>query len=256
MNNLSSISVTILAKNAQKTLYECLLALKDFDEVILLDNQSSDDTRQIAQSFPNVRIYENEFIGFGALKNLAISYAKNDWILSIDSDEVLESSAIEEIKTLALNENTIYSLPRKNLYKGEWIKACGWYPDYVKRLFNRKITRFNDNVVHESVIVPQQCREARLQNAIKHYTATNMESIITKMNTYTTHSAQEKYYKGKKPNLLLAIFRFHIVFIKDYFIRKGFLYGYKGFNIALLNSLGAYFRYAKIYDFQAQKESK
>ena len=100
----TKISVCILVKNAQDTIKECLESLQSFDEIILLDNQSSDDTLKIANDFKskfdNLRIYHSEFIGFGPLKNLAISYASNDWIFSIDSDEVLEFSALKELENL------------------------------------------------------------------------------------------------------------------------------------------------------------
>lgn len=106
--DFSKISATILVKNGEQTLLECLESLKCFDEIILLDNQSSDDTLKIAETFrmkfPNLRIYSSEFIGFGALKNLALSYAKNEWIFSIDADEVLESDCLEELKTLKIKK--------------------------------------------------------------------------------------------------------------------------------------------------------
>lgn len=255
MNTLP-ISVTILVKNAQETLQECLESLKRFDEVILLDNGSTDKTLEIARNFSNVRIFESEFIGFGALKNLAISYTKHDWILSIDSDEVLESSTLALIESLELNAHTIYALPRKNLYNGEWIKACGWYPDYVWRLFNKTFTRFNDNFVHESVIIPKDAHTLKLSSGIKHYAAPNIESIITKMNRYTSYSAQEKHKQGKKIGIMGAITRFWLTFLKDYFVRGGFKYGYKGFIIALLNANGAFFRYAKLYELNKSKKSQ
>ena len=128
--NTRKISVCIIVKNAQKTLAECFESVKDFDEIVLLDNGSTDRTLQIArefnESYKNLRIEQSAFIGFGALKNLCVSFAKNEWILSLDSDEVLESSALSEINALNLEQNQIYALPRKNLYNGEWIKACGW----------------------------------------------------------------------------------------------------------------------------------
>ena len=158
--NLSKISVCILVKNAQATIGQCLAALSEFGEIILLDNASTDETLKIAREFgenyKNLRVESSEFIGFGPLKNLAISYAKNEWILSIDSDEVLERAALAEIKSLQLRPESVVALPRKNLYRGEWIRACGWHPDFVWRLFNKKFTRFNENFVHESVILPQK----------------------------------------------------------------------------------------------------
>ena len=86
----NKISVTILTKNSSKYIKECLHSLQQFDEIIIMDNGSTDNTMDIASSFPNVKIYENEFIGFGPLKNLAVSKTNNDWILSVDSDEVFQ----------------------------------------------------------------------------------------------------------------------------------------------------------------------
>ncbi len=193
------ISVTILVKNAQDTIKECLESLKNFDEIILLDNGSTDKTLEIARNFSNVRIFESEFIGFGALKNLAISYAKHDWILSIDSDEVLELSTLALIESLELNSHTIYALPRKNLYNGEWIKACGWYPDYVWRLFNKTFTRFNDNFVHESVIIPKNAHTLKLSSGIKHYAYDNIAHLLEKLQRYSSLWAEQNKYKKSSP---------------------------------------------------------
>lgn len=256
--NLSKISVCILVKNAQKTIKECLEALSEFGEIILLDNQSSDKTLEIARKFnknyKNLRIEQSEFIGFGALKNLAVQCAKNEWILSIDSDEVLENEALEEIKDLNVDQESIIALPRKNLYNNEWIKACGWYPDFVWRIFNKNFTRFNDNFVHESVQIPPNAQKIYLKGHLKHYAFKDIESVITKMNRYTSFSANEKFEKGKKTSLCAAIFRFFLTFFRDYFLRKGFLYGYKGFVIALLNAEGAFYRYAKLYELHKDKK--
>ena len=180
----NKISVCILVKNAQNTIKECLESLKSFDEIILLDNQSSDDTLKIANEFKakfnNLKIYSSEFIGFGPLKNLAISYASNDWIFSIDSDEVLESQTLDEIANLDLNPQNIYALPRKNLYKGEWIKACGWYPDFVLRLFNKTQTKFNSNFVHES-LEAKNLNIIKLKNGLRHYAYDDISTLIEKM---------------------------------------------------------------------------
>ena len=253
-------SATILVKNAQDTIEECLRSLACFDEIILLDNGSDDGTLEIARRFENVRIYQSEFIGFGALKNLAIGHAKHEWILSIDSDEVLEPDTLREIQALlsspTLEPHHIFALPRKNLYQNEWIKACGWHPDFVWRLFNKTFTRFNDNLVHESIILPPNAKLTKLKSGIKHYAAPNMESIITKMNRYTTFSAQEKHKSGKRASMLGAIARFWLTFFKDYLLRGGFRYGYKGFVIALLNANGAFFRYAKLYELQSKKQER
>lgn len=244
-----SISVTILAKNAQRTLKECLESLREFDEVILLDNQSTDQTREIAKSFKNVKIFQSDFIGFGALKNLAMTYARNDWILSLDSDEILESKALEEIRKLPLQKGHCYALLRKNYYKQEWIKGCGWHPDWVIRIFCKNEIAFQEDWVHEGLKIPKGFKIIQLkEGGMKHYTHQNIEHIVQKMNRYTTLSAKEKYKLGKKTRVWDAILRFVFVFIKDYFFRFGWRYGYKGFIIAWCNANGAMLRYLKLYE--------
>lgn len=245
-----NISVTILVKNAESTLRECLDSVKIFDEIILLDNGSTDKTLQIAQEFnalhKNLKIFHSEFIGFGALKNLATSYAKNEWILSLDSDEVLESTALEEIKSLDLKKEQIFALPRKNLYNGEWIKACGWYPDFVWRIFNKNFTSFNDNLVHESIQIPQNAHKIKLQGSIKHYAYDNVAHLIDKMQKYTSLYVEQNPHK--KSSIFKAIMRGSWSFIRSYFFKRGFMYGYRGFIISVCNALGTFFKYIKLYE--------
>lgn len=253
-DNKLPISACILVKNAQKHIKECLENLQDFDEIILLDNESSDDTLKIAHDFnkeyKNLKIYQSKFIGFGPLKNLAISYAKNEWIFSIDSDEVLEKGCLNYLKDFfskAIDEKTILALPRKNLYKKEWIKACGWYPDYVTRIFNKNYTKFNNNLVHESVIVPKNSNFKKLEFGVKHYAFENASSLLKKLDRYTELYAEQN--KGKKhTSILKAILHGFFSFFKNYLLKKGFLYGYKGLLISTCNALGSFLKYLKLYE--------
>ncbi|EDP0293178.1 glycosyltransferase [Campylobacter jejuni] len=253
--NLKQISVIIIVKNAKQTLLECLNSLKDFDEIILLNNESSDNTLNIAnefkKDFANLHIYHSAFIGFGALKNLALSYAKNDWILSIDADEVLENECIKELKNLELQEDNIIALSRKNLYKGEWIKACGWWPDYVLRIFNKNFTRFNDNLVHESLVLPSNVKKIHLKNGLRHYAFRGISHLIDKMQYYSSLWAKQNIHK--KSGVLKANLRAFWTFFRNYFLKNGFLYGYKGFIISVCNALGTFFKYMKLYELQKQK---
>ena len=249
MQNTDNISALILVKNAEKTISECLESLRQFGEVVLLDNGSTDATVEIAGKFPNVKVFsEPNFYGFGKMKNIAVSHATNDWILSIDSDEVLMPEIVSKINAMQLNENTVVALSRLNYYGDRCMKCCGWYPDYVWRIFNRKYTCFNENIVHEVVEIKPDTQKQYIKDALKHYAVTSMSSIIDKMNRYTTLSAQEKHKSGKKTSVIAAIFKFIHTFNKDYFFRKGIFYGYKGFVVSLLNASGAFFRYMKLYE--------
>lgn len=251
---LSKISVTILAKNAQSTLRECLESVREFDEVILLDNKSTDQTQEIAKEFPNVRIYESEFIGFGALKNLAISYAKNDWILSLDSDEVLEDRLIEEIRGMEFQRGKYYSILRKNHYRGVWIKGCGWHPDWVKRIFNKNEIEFKNDLVHEGLEISKEFEEIKLEEGgILHYSFSCISDLLEKLQRYSSLWATQNSHKTSSP--LKAMLRGCWTFIRNYFFKRGFLYGYQGFIISICNGLGAFFKYMKLYENSLQVPS-
>ncbi len=159
---------------------------------------------------------------------------------------MLDFDALEFIKQADLQDANIYAFRRKNHYGGTWIKACGWYPDYVLRLFHKKFTQFNDNIVHESLNT-KGLSVKKLNVHLKHFPIERMDEMVEKMNRYTTLSSENLH---KKSSLLAAILRLFWVFFKDYFLRGGFKYGYKGFVIAYINANGAFFKYAKKYEKQ------
>ena len=111
---INSISVVMIAKDAASTIGESLESLKSFSEVIVYINNSSDETEDIAKNYENVKIIHGEFIGFGSTKNRAASYAGNDWILSLDTDEVLSQKFLEQIQGFHRKENTVYTILRIN----------------------------------------------------------------------------------------------------------------------------------------------
>ena len=92
---MEKISAVILTKNSSRLLKEVLQSLHSLDEVVILDNGSNDSTLEIARSFANVSVHFHDFIGFGAMKQMGANLAKNDWILTIDSDEIASDLEIE-----------------------------------------------------------------------------------------------------------------------------------------------------------------
>ncbi|WP_333804560.1 glycosyltransferase family 2 protein [Sulfurospirillum sp.] len=240
------ISVTILTKNSEEHLTKCIGALQSFDEIIILDNGSTDNTLTIAQQYPNVKIFKNEFIGFGPLKNLAIHYTQNDWIFSIDSDEITTPALINEIHSINFNQNTIYSIKRSNFYGTKKMQCCGWDNDFVKRIFNKQSTKFSDDLVHESLI-ENGLKIEKLKNGLEHYSFKNVDELIDKMQKYSSLWAQDKKSK-KKASPFQAVVRAFFTFIKFYFLKKGFLNGYEGLVISISNANGVFYKYIKLYE--------
>lgn len=244
--DLQNISVTILAKNSQQYLNEVLLALKPFGEVLLYDTGSTDKTMDIARTFPNVRIVSAPFAGFGPTHNLASAAAKYDWILSIDSDEVVTPEMAQDISGLIKDEHAVYSFPRHNYFNGKFIKWCGWYPDKQIRLYNRTHTRFTDAQVHEAIIA-KDMSVIPLKGPMIHYSYASISDFLNKMQAYSTLFAKQN--KGKKSSSLCkAILHGIFALFKSYVIKRGFLGGYEGFIISVYNGHTAYYKYLKLYE--------
>jgi glycosyltransferase involved in cell wall biosynthesis len=244
------ITVTILTKNSSRYIAKVLQSLQRFDEVLILDTGSTDNTLEIVKTFPNVVLHTSPFIGFGPSHNLASSLAKHDWILSLDSDEIASSEFVEEVLALSLNPMTVYTLSRHNYYRGKFIKGCGWYPDRVVRLYNRTKTQFSEALVHEAVISTGM-KTQNLLGPIFHYPYNTIDDFLNKMQQYSTLFA--KQYQGKKKSsVTTAIGHGLFAFLKSYFLKKGILLGSQGFEISAYNGITAYYKYLKLRDLNSR----
>jgi glycosyltransferase involved in cell wall biosynthesis len=244
--DLSKVSVTILAKNSQKHLKDVLQALMHFGEVILYDTGSTDSTVEIARSFKNVNVVHAPFIGFGPTHNMASAVAKNSWILSIDSDEVASRELVKAIEAQELDQETVYSFPRRNYFNGKFIKWCGWYPDRQIRLYNRNKTRFTDDQVHEGII-SEGMKYVAFNAPVTHYSYGTISDFLAKMQVYSTLFAEQN--RGKRSSSpLKALLHGFFAFFKSYILKRGIFGGYEGLVISSYNGHTAYYKYLKLYE--------
>jgi len=240
------ITVTILTKDSEKFIGKVLESLQDFHEVLIYDTGSSDRTLDLVKQYPNVSVHEAPFEGFGLCHNRATALAKNDWILSLDSDEVLTPELKKEVQSLSLDPRSVYSFPRKNLYNGKWIRWCGWHPDRVVRLYNRQQTSFSNDEVHERVI-SDGLNTVSLKHPAEHYPYQTTEDFLRKMQRYSDLFA--KQYAGKKRSSFgKAVWHGVYTFFKSYVIKRGFLGGAEGLTISLYNANTAFYKYVKLLE--------
>ena len=249
------LSVTIITKNEEDAIAECLTSVVWADEIIIVDSGSTDKTIQICKAHgANVHI-SREWPGFGPQKNLALSLASHDWVLSIDADERVSSNLRDEIQqVLSLNlQNTAFRIPRSSSYCGQFMRHSGWSPDYVLRLFPKALGRFSDNIVHEHVIFNGEVRT--LKNPILHISYTNLEEVLDKTNRYSSDGAQMFAERGKKSSLSKAVLHGLWAFFRTYVLRLGFLDGRMGFILAVSNAETTYYRYLKLMLLTKRKPS-
>ncbi|MDB2405612.1 glycosyltransferase family 2 protein [Arcobacteraceae bacterium] len=250
---IENISVVIMAKDAESTIEKCLSSLIGFKEVVLYLNDTTDNTKNIASKFNNVNIIDGDFIGFGPTKNKASSYSKNDWVFSLDSDEVVSEIFIENIKKINLTESSVYTILRTNFYKNTQIKHC-WGDDVIVRLYNKTQTSFTNKKVHEHII-SNNFNIEQIEGIVEHYPYSTVTDFIVKLDRYSTIYANDNVGK-KNSSPLKAILNAKFSFFKTYFLKRGFLDGYAGLIIAFSHMATNFYKYIKLYELNKELKSK
>jgi (heptosyl)LPS beta-1,4-glucosyltransferase len=237
------ISATVIVKNEENNIADCLESLDFVDEIVVVDSGSSDLTGEICQRYPNVRYYEREWEGFGRQKNMAANLAANDWILNVDADERVTSELRSAINGADLGRYAGFRMARRNFFAGRWVRYCGWYPDYNVRLYSRKNARFRERAVHEAV----ECKGlvGLLPGDLLHYTYEGISDYLRRMDRYSSLAAVEIAGKGKVPGWLALVARPLFTFFKMYILKCGFLEGYLGFQLSILYACYTFVKYAK-----------
>ncbi len=241
---MTSLSIILITKNEAANIDACLQSVAWADEIIVVDSGSTDDTVARCEAF-GVQVYVHDWQGFGVQKNRALSYATQDWVFSIDADERVTPelrAAIETAMTQA--QFPAYRVSRLSNYCGRWMRHSGWYPDQIVRLFQRGKARFNDALVHETLVVHSET--GLLAGELLHYSYDNLEQVLSKTNAYSTAAAQMKYQQGKSSSLTGAVLRGGWTFFRTYCLRLGFLDGRHGFMLAVSNAEETYYRYLKL----------
>lgn len=253
MTKIKDISCVIIAKNAESTLSTTLNSLKEFTDVILYSNNSTDNTDAIASTYPNVTLINGDFLGFGPSKNKAASFSKNEWILSLDADEVLSSTFIESLKKLTPTNQVVYSITRENYYKQTIVKHC-WGKDTITRLYNKKETSFSDKQVHEHIL-SKGFKIINIEGNVKHYPYASITDFIVKLDRYSTIYAQDNVGK-KNSSPTKALLNSLFSFFKTYFLKRGFLDGYAGLVIAFSHMATNFYKYIKLYELNKELNEK
>ncbi|HEY1045935.1 MAG TPA: glycosyltransferase family 2 protein [Bacteroidia bacterium] len=245
------ISAVIIAKNEADNLKMSLPKLNWCDEIILVDDESTDDTAEIAKSF-GAKVFERKFDGFGLQKRYGVSLAQNDWILNIDADEVLSEELIKEISTLKeLNEINAYRIPIRHFFLGKAFNY-GKESKYLHlRLFNKKFGNFDEAAVHEKVHVKGKIHN--LNHIIFHHSYRDLSHYFRKFNHYTDIGAAKLKEKGKSRSLLMCLAAFPIYFFKHLIIYLNILNGWQGFVWSYLNAWYHTVKYLKLYELNQKK---
>lgn len=275
MNN--KLSVVLATRNEEMNIGSCLASVKEIaDEIILVDENSEDKTREIAKSFGAKVYLEPHHDIFHITKQKALDLATNEWILQLDADEVITKPLAEEIvKTLALQnkslierrvkifkENPLFArhqksvgirnvdlsqgdgeivaffIPRLNMFLGKPLRHAGVYPDPAIRLVKKNMAFFPSKSVHEMMTVKGET--SWLENPMEHHDSPSFSRYIKRANRYTSLTSEE-FNKSNLPKNILYLFYYSVlkpmfVFLKLFFRHRGYLDGIAGFVWSLFSA--------------------
>ena len=167
------ISGIVTTLNEERNIAACVRSLFQVSaEVIVVDSLSHDRTREIAEA-EGARVFTQPYLGDGIQKNVALQYVTNPWVISIDADERLTPELVDFLKSTDL-EHTPYdgfAVRRRNYVGSRWVKCCGWYPDYLVRIYRHSKLRFAE--VKQHACVPTT-NTLRIKADLRHYRYRNL----------------------------------------------------------------------------------
>ncbi len=246
------LSVVIITLNEEKNIARCLASVKDVaDEIVVIDSGSADQTVMIAESY-GARVVYQQFHGYIEQKNIALSAAGNDYILSLDGDEALSP----ELRNSILSEKQTgfsadgYEMNRRNWFIDQWIVHGTWYPDRKLRLIKKGLAEWGGTNPHDKLIPLKGIKLRRLDGDILHYTFHTMDDYVNQLNKFSSISARAMFDKGRRAVLFNLFWNPTVAFIRSYFITGGFKDGFNGYIIAKQTANLTFLKYAKLLQLQ------
>lgn len=240
------LSVVIITKNEEDRIRECLESVKWADEIVVVDDHSTDRTVQIAKEYTD-RIVQRQMDIEGRHRNFAYSLASREWVLSLDADERVTRELQDEITGLLTNSPSCngYTIPRKNYIGRYWARHGGMYPSAQIKLFKKDEFRFEESEVHPVAIMKDP--RGQLKSDIIHYTYRDMTDAIAKLDRQTTLEAKKWLRDGRKVSSLLICYKMIDRFRRSYFQKKGYRDGVIGLFMAHLAAMYQFLTYAKYW---------
>ena len=235
------LSISIICFNEEAIIGECLeQAARVGDEIVIVDSGSTDKTLEIAQRY-GARIFQQDWLGYGKQKNFALSKCSNEWVLSLDADEVLTDELILELQGLSFDGGDAgYRVARKLFVADQFIRWGGYYPDYQLRLFQKSLGGFSELPVHESVNLPVGSRIRNLNNPLNHYSYDSFEQMDAAFTNFARLSTKKR---NKILNPVRGSLNFVYTFLNKFVFRLGFLHGRRGVRLGWMHSKYSFLKY-------------
>lgn len=248
-----NITTTIIAFNEAGNIADAIRSAQQVSNevIVVVDAKTTDETAAIAESL-GARIFHQEYLGDGPQKAFGVQFASNDWIFSLDADERLDSDAVERIQALDLSRNDVdaYALRRKNFAGTHWVKAAGFYPDYVTRLYHKGRAAYLPKKGHSSVAANHI---VKLNAHLIHFTYSDYSHWVTRINQLSSRDAWAMYERGKKPSKAAPVLHAMVALVRKLIFKGGIFQGMDGATVAITTAFHAYMKYLKLIELYEKK---
>lgn len=250
---MNKISAIILTKNSEQMLADCIDSVSFCDEIIIVDDNSTDRTPDLAKHL-GARVFNYKSDSFAKKRNFGLEKAKYKWVIYIDDDERvskdLESNIKDQILSKTKNEFSAYKIKRKNFYLGnhEWPQI-----ENHLRLFSKSSLKEWKGALHETPIVEGEVSE--LDGFLLHYTHRDLSSMVKKTIEWSKIEAELRF-KANHPKM--SAWRFFRVmltaFYGSYIKQKGYKAGTAGLIESMYQSFSMFITYARLWELQNAKD--
>lgn len=253
-----NISAVVNTRNEEKNIEDCLKTLHFADEIIVVDMESEDKTKQIAKSYTD-KVFDHKMVGYvEPARNFAISKAIGNWILIVDADErVPKTLAKKLIEITEENDCDFVRIPRKNLIFGQWTQHSRWWPDYNIRFFKKDTVEWQDEIhsipVTTGIGVNLDADETL---AIEHHHYNTIDEYFERALRYSTQQAKELISSGYKFDAKDLIIKPIGEFINRFFAGDGYKDGLHGLVLAFLQMFSVMLIYLKIWQHEGHEPQK
>jgi len=244
------LTVVIITKNEESRLLPALESVSWADEVIVLDDESTDSTCKLAEDF-GARVIKRKMDVEGVHRNFGYAQAKNDWVLSLDADERVTLELRDEIIGLFKNgfTTTGYNIPRRNYIGDYWVRYGGWYPSGQMKLFRKDKFKWEEVEVHPRAFLTGGAA-GHLKGDIIHFSYRDFSDFLAKLNKQTTWEAKKWVDDKRLMSLGKAMWRAIDRFYRSYYSKKGKQDGFVGFMVAVFAGLYQIISYAKYWEMK------
>ncbi|WP_129139790.1 glycosyltransferase family 2 protein [Modicisalibacter coralii] len=251
---MPAITGIVITLNEADNIVDCIRSLRRVcNEVIVVDSLSEDDTVALAEA-EGARVIPQAYLGDGPQKAHGVPFAGNDWILALDADERLDEDAIALIERLTLDDpQTAYAFRRKNYVGRHWIRAAGFYPDAVTRLYNRTTAGYLPKKAHSSVQAP---RVERTSAHIRHFTYASLSHWMQRIDQLSTRDAWAMKERGVAPSSLRPTLHALSATLRKLLLKGGLFQGADGMTVALTTAFHAYMKYAKLNELYENEAAR